>query len=81
MPSTVTAIIGGNIRFARAKRGLHQSQLAAMLGMSPGTISQIERGIRVVTVNEMIPICEALDVDLAFLLDGLDEAGVRRLGL
>jgi transcriptional regulator with XRE-family HTH domain len=81
VPPTVTAIIGGNVRYARAKRGLHQRELAAILDMSPGTISQIERGVRVVTVNELIPLCEALDIDLRFLLDGLDPDGMRRLGL
>jgi transcriptional regulator with XRE-family HTH domain len=78
---TLTAIIGKNIRYARARQEMLQADLASKLGMSPGTISQIERGIRVLTVNELLPICEALDVDLRFLVDGLGAEDVRRLGL
>lgn len=79
---TVSQIIGANIRYARARRdGMHQRQLAELLGMSTGTISQIERGIRVITVNELIPLCEALDVDLKFLLDGIDATAWDRLGI
>jgi transcriptional regulator with XRE-family HTH domain len=81
MVPPLTAVIGGNIRYARAKRGITQKQLAASMGIATGTVSQIERGARVVTVNELLPICEALDVDLRFLVDGLGAEDVRRLGL
>ena len=78
---TVTAIMGLNIRVARTRRQLTQQKLAEKLGIAEGTISAIERGVRVITVNELLPLCEALDVDMAGLLDGLDRAGFARLGI
>lgn len=78
---TVTAIIGLNIRVARTRHRITQAELAERLNMAEGTISAIERGARVITVNELLPICRSLDVDLRQLLEGLDRAGYETLGI
>lgn len=48
--------IGVNIRNLRLKRGLTQKQLASKVGVSPGMITQIERGTR----NPSIPKAEKI---------------------
>lgn len=78
---TVSAIIGGNIRYARARRHLTQKELGQRLGFSDGTIAQMELGRRTITVNELIPLCAALQVDLMFLLDGIAAEDRATLGL
>lgn len=40
-----------------------------------------EAGSRQISVDWLLPLCDALDVPLIKLLDGLDAAELRRLGL
>lgn len=68
--SGVNEVIRGNIERIRQERGLTQTELATRAGMQRNTIGTIERGTRLVTVNDLLPIAYALEVSLRELLNG-----------
>ena len=57
-----------NIRIERARLNISQTKLAMMSDVSLDTISQIERGIANPTLETIILIAEALNVDLKKLI-------------
>lgn len=78
---TLTEAAAEGIRGWRARRRLTQADLGRALGLAPRTIGDIELARRPLTLDELEPLCEVLDVTLAQLLDGADDATLRRLGL
>lgn len=68
------AAFGARIRRARGQR--RQADLAERLGVSVATVSEIERGARRVSVDELIEIALALDVAPEVLIvdDQADDA-------
>lgn len=63
---------GARIAAARKAKGLNQTQLAKMIGVTPGAVSQWELG----TVQEigswpMQRLCEALGISVRYLLTGI----------
>jgi transcriptional regulator with XRE-family HTH domain len=69
------------IRAERARAGLSQTDLAERLGMSPSSISAMERGIRKLLAEELPDLCRALDVDLLTFLTRADAADREAMGL
>ena len=65
------------LRELRIKRGLTQSQLAAIVGLSASHVSMIESGKREVRVNTMITLVEALGSSMCEFFDdapgGMDD--------
>ena len=61
-----------NVITSRAKRKLSQTSLAALAGISRGTLSNIERGESNVTVDVLERIAIALDVPLSSLFEPVD---------
>jgi len=59
--------IGTGIRSIRVKKGITQSQLAAITGLSPTSISQIEKGVKRPSSKNLTKICEALEVPEALI--------------
>jgi len=59
--------IGIGIRSIRVKKGITQSQLAEITGLSPTSISQIEKGIKRPSTKNLTKICEALKVPEALV--------------
>ena len=57
-----------NIRIERARLNISQTKLAMMAEVSLDTISQIERGIANPTLETIILIAKALNVDLNKLI-------------
>lgn len=53
-------MLGARLRAVREQRGLSQGKLARLAGTHPQSISQIERGIRGVTVQQVVKIARAL---------------------
>ncbi|MGH3647902.1 MAG: helix-turn-helix domain-containing protein [Micromonosporaceae bacterium] len=61
--------IGGRVRVWRARRGLSQTALAGLAGVSQGYISQIEAGVKgVVRRSTLVALASALRVSVADLL-------------
>lgn len=77
----LAAIIASNVRAQRAKRHWFQRDLGDRLGLSAASVSDLETGVRNVFANDLLPLCEALEVPLVKLLDGLPDEDLRTLGL
>lgn len=56
--------IGLSVREMRKARKLTQARLAEMTARTEDTISQIERGVSVPSIETLVAVCEALDVTL-----------------
>ncbi len=57
---------GKRIRHFREKKGITQSKLATLAGISPTYIYQIERGTKCPTVEYLnLIVCDGLDMTLA----------------
>ena len=54
--------IGERLKALREQRGYSQGKLAKMLGSHPQNISQIERGIRGLTIQQIVKITRTLKV-------------------
>lgn len=81
MSQPLSALLARNVAAERVRRRWTQADLAARLGVSRGTLGGWEAGSRQISVDWLLPLCGALDVPLIKLLDGLDAAELRRLGL
>lgn len=60
--------IGLRIREARLKKGYSQKELADTSGICIMYISEIERGIKMPSLNTFIKIVEALDISADYVL-------------
>lgn len=65
--------MGVRLRVLREERGLTQSGLAGMLGISPSYLNQIERNQRPLTVQVLLRLNEVLGLDVQLFAEG-DEA-------
>lgn len=59
---------GARLASARKERGLTQEGLANLVGLCSMTISRIERGQFQITAERAVKLCDALDVDIFYLL-------------
>jgi transcriptional regulator with XRE-family HTH domain len=64
--------LGERIKFLRNSRGLSQAQLAAVAKVSQPTITQIESGKKDPSVQTLMNIATALDVETAALFTSED---------
>ncbi|MBF0620051.1 MAG: helix-turn-helix transcriptional regulator [Candidatus Omnitrophica bacterium] len=63
--ATPYRLLGENIRTLRKREGLSQEKLAEKSKLTPNFISMIERGAAHPSIDSMIEISAALNVDLA----------------
>lgn len=54
--------IGERLRAARRKRGITQEELASILGTNQSQVSNVERGDRGLTIQQLVKICRALRI-------------------
>jgi len=59
--------IGERLREARRKKGLTLEELSERCGLSPGFLSQVERGRSTLSIVSLSAICRALDLPIASL--------------
>lgn len=76
---TVAAAEG--IRGWRARRNLTQAQVGQALGLAPRTVTDLEKGRRPLTLDELPVLCDLFGCTLAQLLDAADPADLAKLGL
>ena len=69
--------MGNRIRDTRKKQGLTQEQLAEKVDITLEYISQIERGLKIPSMQVFIKLVEALDVSADYLLR--DSVSTRNL--
>lgn len=60
--------VGEGLRRLRRQRNLTQGQVAAMAGVTPGAVSQAETGRRGLSLDTLVPLCEALGIGIDDLL-------------
>ena len=65
--------IGKNLKRLRAARGLKQTDVARMLGVTQPHYSNVERGIRQLSLRLLVRLCEALEAEPASVLSSSGE--------
>ncbi len=60
--------MGRRVKKLRKAAGLTQEQLAEKSNLSPSFLGHIERGTRVASLQTLVAICKALDVEPSVLL-------------
>jgi len=73
--SNAARIVGERVREFRSQAGLNQEQLAEAVGVHWTFVSQVERGLRNVTLTNLLRFAEGLGVNPAELVDGLRPPG------
>jgi len=60
--------LGEKVKLLRNRRGLKQDDLAEVLGLSRGQISNLEKGRRNLSLKQLEKLCEYFCVDMSFFL-------------
>jgi transcriptional regulator with XRE-family HTH domain len=63
------------LRRQRIERGLTQTEMARLAGVSPSAVSQVETGHRGLALDTLLTLSDALGVSIDTLLDHRPEAG------
>lgn len=61
-------LLGRNVRYYRVKQGLTQERLSEVVDVSTSFIGHIERGSRKPSMETVVKICEALQVNLSSII-------------
>ncbi|MBT8342033.1 MAG: helix-turn-helix domain-containing protein [Desulfatitalea sp.] len=65
-PMTEKIDLGGRLKSLRTRQGLSQKELAAWVGVTPSTISQIESNLIYPSLPALIKLAQVLVVDVAY---------------
>jgi DNA-binding XRE family transcriptional regulator len=68
-PNEIEQIVRTRLRSLRTTLGLSLDELAARAHLSPSTISRVETGKRTISLDVLVPLAAALQVNLEALLD------------
>ncbi len=68
-PGEIEEVVRTRLRSLRTALGLSLDELAARTNLSPSTISRVETGKRTISLDVLLPLAAALQVDLDALLD------------
>jgi transcriptional regulator with XRE-family HTH domain len=68
---TLASDVGDRIVAARKRQGVSRKRLAELLGSTYESVAQYERGQRTPTVERLVAIAVALQVEPGTLLDGV----------
>lgn len=72
--------IGSNIRMVRKSAGISQTELANRVGSNKSAISRYENGMQKPSLDTLMRMADALDVDLADLLKERAASSVENAG-
>ena len=74
--------IGRRIKKARINMGISQEAAAELCGLSPSFYSNIERGVKIMSLNTFISICSAFSLSADYLLkDSLPSSDTNILNI
>lgn len=59
---------GKRVREVRKSKGISQEKLAEMAGIDRSYMGNIERGEKNITLKKIYEICDALQIDIKFLI-------------
>lgn len=76
--SSIEDTVRSRLRSLRTALGLSLDEMAARTHLSASTISRIETGKRTVSLDVLLPLARALQIDLNSLLDANDDDVVIR---
>jgi len=77
-PSSLSAIVGKNIRAYRVRKGLTQNQLAQELGLEIETVSRYERGFVAPSFSQIENMCTVFGINAWMLfMDSQDIPDAR----
>lgn len=65
----IERVVRSRLRSLRQTLGLSLDELAARTNLSPSTVSRIETGNRTISLDVLVPLARALQIDLDALLD------------
>ena len=65
--------VGKRLKLLRVAHDLNQMDVADMLGITQGHYSQIERGVRQLSLRLLVRLCEALEAEPASVLSSSGE--------
>jgi transcriptional regulator with XRE-family HTH domain len=65
----IEQVVRTRLRSLRTTLGLSLDEVAARTNLSPSTISRVETGKRTISLDVLLPLARALEVDLDGLLD------------
>jgi transcriptional regulator with XRE-family HTH domain len=68
-PNEIEQVVRTRLRSLRNTLGLSLDELAARTNLSPSTISRVETGKRTISLDILLPLAAALQIDLDALLD------------
>jgi transcriptional regulator with XRE-family HTH domain len=77
VPSDAAAHIGSLIATTHRAAGLTQDQLAALSGINSSNIRKYESGRALTSIQSLVRIAEALEVEPVALMSGLTSAQFR----
>lgn len=82
MPNTRSANeidihVGQRLRLARILRGLSQDELGKTVGVTFQQIQKYERGANRVSAGRLVALAKALDLEILFFFQDLDEAETK----
>ena len=60
--------LGEKIKLLRKRRNLRQDDLATVLGISRGQISNLEKGRRNLSLKQLEKLCEYFQIDMSYFL-------------
>ncbi len=75
-PDDIEAMVRARLRSLRAAQGLSLGELSTLANLSPSTISRVETGKRTLSLDVLVPLARALQVDLDALLEVGDDLDV-----
>ncbi len=78
MPHPVDVHVGKRIRHRRWLVGMTQQQLAEAVGIKFQQIQKYETGANRVSASRLWDIADALDVEVSFFFEGLDQASEEK---
>ena len=71
MPANLNSKLGKRIRALRTEKGWSQVEMADLLAMNRGYLSELENGERDPSLSTLRTIADGLSISLSKLLDGL----------
>ena len=62
--------VGKRVKLMRQSKGINQTELGKVLGVSASAISDIERGVTRLNVDDLVKLAEYFNVVVSVLLEG-----------
>ncbi|MGX7704625.1 helix-turn-helix domain-containing protein [Methylobacterium sp. Gmos1] len=69
--------VGLKVRIARQRQKLTQEELGAQIGRTPESISNIERGLQLPSIETLVELGQALGIPASELLEGVGASGIQ----